>query len=149
MKLSVPDVLKVVLVDDWEAITKNNQVKKSVKFPLIHGLKCWQLVAPLPRSPTVQELLEQWQDYMLKLDPKPARYTFFLFPHTHSLIHVFPPIAFANPDWCSLRLSLGSHAILIVLSALIFYTALNVLSMLLSAKNTSQVDMLFWDQRRR
>ncbi|KAL9713705.1 Esa1p-associated factor [Leucoagaricus gongylophorus] len=56
MKLSVPDVLKVVLVDDWEAITKNNQ-----------------LVAPLPRSPTVQELLEQWQNYMLKLDPKPAR----------------------------------------------------------------------------
>lgn len=29
MKLSVPDVLKVVLVDDWEAITKNNQVRTS------------------------------------------------------------------------------------------------------------------------
>ena len=26
MKLDVPDVLKVVLVDDWEAVTKNNQV---------------------------------------------------------------------------------------------------------------------------
>lgn len=25
MKLNVPDVLKVLLVDDWEAITKNNQ----------------------------------------------------------------------------------------------------------------------------
>jgi len=32
MKLSVPDVLKVMLVDDWEAITKNNQVKKVSNF---------------------------------------------------------------------------------------------------------------------
>jgi len=32
MKLSVPDVLKVVLVDDWEAITKNNQVKKKCQI---------------------------------------------------------------------------------------------------------------------
>ncbi|KAJ3576986.1 hypothetical protein NP233_g20 [Leucocoprinus birnbaumii] len=55
LKLNVPDVLKVVLVDDWEAITKNNL-----------------LVAPLPRIPTVQELLDQWQDYMLNLEPKPA-----------------------------------------------------------------------------
>lgn len=26
MKLNVPEVLKVLLVDDWEAITKNSQV---------------------------------------------------------------------------------------------------------------------------
>lgn len=26
LKLSVPDVLKVILVDDWEAVTKNKQV---------------------------------------------------------------------------------------------------------------------------
>ena len=26
MKLNVPEVLKVLLVDDWEAVTKNNQV---------------------------------------------------------------------------------------------------------------------------
>jgi len=26
MKLTVPEVLKVQLVDDWEAVTKNNQV---------------------------------------------------------------------------------------------------------------------------
>jgi mortality factor 4-like protein 1 len=26
MKLNVPEVLKVFLVDDWEAVTKNNQV---------------------------------------------------------------------------------------------------------------------------
>lgn len=27
MKLAVPEVLKVMLVDDWEAVTKNNQVR--------------------------------------------------------------------------------------------------------------------------
>lgn len=27
MKLSVPEQLKVLLVDDWEAVTKNNQVR--------------------------------------------------------------------------------------------------------------------------
>lgn len=26
MKLTVPEILKVKLVDDWEAVTKNNQV---------------------------------------------------------------------------------------------------------------------------
>jgi mortality factor 4-like protein 1 len=33
MKLSVPEALKVILVDDWEAITKNNQVR-AANFPL-------------------------------------------------------------------------------------------------------------------
>ena len=27
MKLNVPETLKVLLVDDWEAVTKNNQVR--------------------------------------------------------------------------------------------------------------------------
>ena len=27
MKLTVPEPLKVLLVDDWEAVTKNNQVR--------------------------------------------------------------------------------------------------------------------------
>ncbi|KAF8452049.1 MRG domain-containing protein [Boletus edulis BED1] len=30
MKMNVPEVLKVLLVDDWEAITKNNQFKEHV-----------------------------------------------------------------------------------------------------------------------
>lgn len=32
MKLSVPEILKVKLVDDWEAVTKNNQVCNLVTF---------------------------------------------------------------------------------------------------------------------
>ena len=30
MKLNVPEILKVLLVDDWEAVTKNNQVCPSI-----------------------------------------------------------------------------------------------------------------------
>ena len=29
MKLNVPEQLKVLLVDDWEAVTKNNQVRSA------------------------------------------------------------------------------------------------------------------------
>jgi mortality factor 4-like protein 1 len=46
MKLSVPEPLKVLLVDDWEAITKN-----------------LQLIAPLPRSPTVMQILEEFTNH--------------------------------------------------------------------------------------
>ncbi|KAG1774547.1 MRG-domain-containing protein [Suillus placidus] len=49
MKLNVPEVLKVLLVDDWEAITKNSQ------------LVC------VPRSPTVVEILQEFKDYVIGL----------------------------------------------------------------------------------
>ncbi|EIN12865.1 MRG-domain-containing protein [Punctularia strigosozonata HHB-11173 SS5] len=47
MKLQVPELLKVILVDDWEAVTKNNQL------------------VPLPRSPNVVELLQQFREHVL------------------------------------------------------------------------------------
>jgi len=47
LKLSVPEPLKVVLVDDWEAVTR-------------HG----QLVS-LPRSPCVDDILLEFKEYML------------------------------------------------------------------------------------
>ncbi|KIJ67400.1 hypothetical protein HYDPIDRAFT_173943 [Hydnomerulius pinastri MD-312] len=49
MKLNVPEVLKVLLVDDWEAITKNNQL------------------VPLPRSPTVVEILQEFKEHVIKM----------------------------------------------------------------------------------
>jgi mortality factor 4-like protein 1 len=49
LKLSVPEVLKVVLVDDWEAVTR-------------HG----QLVS-LPRSPCVDDILLEFKEYVLEL----------------------------------------------------------------------------------
>ncbi|KAG8994507.1 Esa1p-associated factor, partial [Tulasnella sp. 427] len=52
MKLDVPDVLKVVLVDDWEAVTKNNQL------------------VPLPRSPTVEDILAEFKEHCASSDKK-------------------------------------------------------------------------------
>ncbi|KAH9167076.1 MRG-domain-containing protein, partial [Lactarius sanguifluus] len=51
MRLVVPDTLKVLLVDDWEAVTKNNQL------------------VTLPRSPTVAEILEEFKQHILDSPP--------------------------------------------------------------------------------
>jgi len=51
MKLNVPETLKVLLVDDWEAVTKNNQL------------------VSLPRTPNVVELLEEFKNYVLAEKP--------------------------------------------------------------------------------
>jgi len=49
LKLSIPEVLKVALVNDWEAVTR-------------HG----QLVS-LPRSPCVDDILLEFKEYVLEL----------------------------------------------------------------------------------
>ncbi|KAI9464005.1 MRG-domain-containing protein [Lactarius psammicola] len=55
MRLVVPDTLKVLLVDDWEAVTKNNQL------------------VTLPRSPTVSEILEEFKQHILGSPPPNLR----------------------------------------------------------------------------
>ncbi|KIP01536.1 hypothetical protein PHLGIDRAFT_32514 [Phlebiopsis gigantea 11061_1 CR5-6] len=47
MKLNVPELLKVLLVDDWEAVTKNNQL------------------VPLPRPTNVIVILKEFEQYVL------------------------------------------------------------------------------------
>jgi len=59
LKLVVPDILKVQLVDDWEAVTKNNQL------------------VSLPREPNVREILEDFQE---TLKPRVSPSTAQLFP---------------------------------------------------------------------
>lgn len=49
LKIPIPEVLKVILVDDWEAVTR-------------HG----QLVS-LPRSPCVDDILTEFKEYVLEL----------------------------------------------------------------------------------
>jgi len=51
MKLTVPELLKTILVDDWEAVTKNNQL------------------VTLPRNPTALEVLEDFATYVKKNKP--------------------------------------------------------------------------------
>jgi len=51
MKLNMPEVLKVLLVDDWQAVTKHNQL------------------VTLPRSPNVVELLADFAEYIKTTKP--------------------------------------------------------------------------------
>ncbi|KAK4689372.1 mortality factor 4-like protein 1, partial [Tremellales sp. Uapishka_1] len=46
VKIVIPDVLKLQLVDDWENVTKNNQL------------------VSLPRKPNVRDLLEEYRTYV-------------------------------------------------------------------------------------
>lgn len=63
VKIVIPDVLKLQLVDDWENITKNNQL------------------VTLPRKPNVRELLDEYRQYVLstkKSQDRSARATALL-----------------------------------------------------------------------
>ncbi|WVQ81183.1 hypothetical protein IAT38_003305 [Cryptococcus sp. DSM 104549] len=62
VKIAIPDVLKLVLVDDWENVTKNNQL------------------VTLPRKPHVRELLEEYRQYVTssKKQDRSARATALL-----------------------------------------------------------------------
>ncbi|CAE7091356.1 unnamed protein product [Rhizoctonia solani] len=51
MKLEIPDVLKVQLVDDWEAMTKSNRL------------------VPLPRTPSVQDILATFKEWLPTVMP--------------------------------------------------------------------------------
>jgi len=51
MKLTVPEVLKSILVDDWEAVTKNHQL------------------VTLPREPTAFQVLEDFAEYVRETNP--------------------------------------------------------------------------------
>jgi len=62
LKLTVPETLKLILVDDWEAITKNNQL------------------LTVPRTPTVQQLLQDFEQHVLRLEKPP--------PHPQVLPHI-------------------------------------------------------------
>ena len=48
LRLMVPEVLKVLLVDDWEAVTKNTQL------------------VTLPREPTVVEILQEFKAWVMQ-----------------------------------------------------------------------------------
>ncbi|KAF9643274.1 MRG-domain-containing protein [Thelephora ganbajun] len=71
MKLNVPEILKVLLVDDWEAVTKNNQL------------------VTLPRSPTVAEILHDFQEFVLLQKDTELRDPAVLLPTVISGLQVY------------------------------------------------------------
>ncbi|TFK24452.1 MRG-domain-containing protein [Coprinopsis marcescibilis] len=62
LKLNVPELLKKKLVDDWEAVTRNNQ----------H--------VTLPRNPTVNDILEEFDEYIRTTRPPNIRDPDMLLP---------------------------------------------------------------------
>ncbi|KAG9012160.1 Esa1p-associated factor [Tulasnella sp. 427] len=62
MNLDVPDALKAVLGDDWEAVTKNN-LDIDASTP---DLK----LVPLPRSQTVEGILAEFKEHCASSDRK-------------------------------------------------------------------------------
>ncbi|KAJ7475212.1 MRG-domain-containing protein [Mycena galericulata] len=55
MKLNIPEQIKIKLVDDWETVTKENKL------------------VSLPRSPTVDELLKEFEVYLKETKPAHLR----------------------------------------------------------------------------
>lgn len=74
LRLNVPETLKVLLVDDWEAVTKNSQVMLrllgQVTDMIIDAVSYTfsQLVC-LPRSPNVQDILQDFSESVTSLEP--------------------------------------------------------------------------------
>jgi hypothetical protein len=75
IKLVIPDLLKVKLVDDWEAITKNSQVSKASSSDVLEASTASSLtlldlnsptiqLIPLPRTPSVSAVLEAYQNHV-------------------------------------------------------------------------------------
>ncbi len=61
MRLVVPDTLKVLLVDDWEAVTKNNQVRSSLAFHY-NNVPGGDLLSSWSHSPEVQPSWRYWKN---------------------------------------------------------------------------------------
>lgn len=67
MKLTVPEPLKATLVDDWEAVTKNNQV--STRVGLLRVSYPLKKLVDLPRNPNVVQILALFEKHVLKTRP--------------------------------------------------------------------------------
>ena len=61
VKIVIPDALKLQLVDDWENVTKNSQVRR----PDFRDFDLDPQLVALPRKPNVRDLLEEYRAYVL------------------------------------------------------------------------------------
>ena len=79
MKLIVPEILKVKLVDDWEAVTKNGQVCTIPTQPNTYNSEQTLLIThntqlvTLPRTPTVESFLHEFAAHVKSLPKPPPR----------------------------------------------------------------------------
>ncbi|KAJ7730901.1 MRG-domain-containing protein [Mycena maculata] len=78
MKLNIPEQIKTKLVDDWETVTKDNKL------------------VSLPRSPTVDELLKEFEAYILTTKPAHLKDPTVLAPTVTSGLQVYFDRSLAN-----------------------------------------------------
>ncbi|KAJ6589103.1 MRG-domain-containing protein [Mycena capillaripes] len=78
MKLNVPEQIKVKLVDDWETVTKDNKL------------------VTLPRSPTVEQLLKEFEAYLKETKPAHLKDPLALAPTVVSGLQVYFDRSLAN-----------------------------------------------------
>ncbi|TFK71406.1 MRG-domain-containing protein [Pluteus cervinus] len=71
IRLTIPELLKVQLVDDWECVTKNNQL------------------VTLPRNPTVVDLLTEFAAYITSAKPSHLREPALVVPTIVSGLQVY------------------------------------------------------------
>ncbi|KAG6853437.1 hypothetical protein C0991_004362, partial [Blastosporella zonata] len=89
LKLNLPETLKVYLVDDWESVTKNNQVLNNLypSFAAVQ-LTLYQLVS-LPRTPSVVGLLDEFAAHIVQTKPPHLRDPVLLIPSIVSGLIVY------------------------------------------------------------
>ncbi|KAJ7471802.1 MRG-domain-containing protein [Mycena latifolia] len=78
MRLNIPEQIKAKLVDDWETVTKDSKLVE------------------LPRSPTVQELLREFETYLKETKPPHLKDPLVLAPTVVSGIQVYFDRSLAN-----------------------------------------------------
>ncbi|KAJ6617905.1 MRG-domain-containing protein [Mycena sp. CBHHK59/15] len=78
MKLNIPEQIKIKLVDDWETVTKDNK--------LVH----------LPRDPTVEQLLKEFEAYLKETKPPHLKDPVLLAPTVVSGIQIYFDRSLAN-----------------------------------------------------
>lgn len=83
VKIVIPDVLKLQLVDDWENVTKNNQASHLNCMP--QGRELTNQLVTLPRNPNVRQLLEDYRIHVNSTKKSQDRtpYVPFPFPLQH------------------------------------------------------------------
>jgi mortality factor 4-like protein 1 len=90
IKISIPDNLKVQLVDDWEAITKNQQVRLVLPPSLSSTAhRSPSQLVPLPRNPSVDMILDEWMIYLQNEDEDKKRFVLLLSHPAHLLFASF------------------------------------------------------------
>jgi mortality factor 4-like protein 1 len=80
VKIVIPDVLKLQLVDDWENVTKNNQL------------------VTLPRKPNVRELLDEYREYANANKKERTVWVFYSLEHAQKTKADITPAA--HPPSC-------------------------------------------------